>query len=215
MPVKGRGNRDQIVLATQYTFGYSDTDQEVRLVPLALWASDPVQGSLKKFKQTDYIDLHWGHSTSIPEIMQALDALVKQNLNAQTSTLGRMEWLGSESSGMGIAPWGGVGQTETIRFGRPQTEKVSAALEKVAREVGGGVTLVAVACQHYHTRLQIVLTPEQIKAPEDSPLHSRPPVTRINFSALVRRREANVGGVANCDRQVGQNTHTGRARQRQ
>ncbi|KAI0741966.1 norsolorinic acid reductase [Daedaleopsis nitida] len=85
--MKERKNRDQIVLATKYTLGYRNYDPELKLKvnyqgnhrkSLHLSVND----SLKKL-QTDYIDLlylHiWDYSASIPEIMQALDALVKQN----------------------------------------------------------------------------------------------------------------------------------------
>ncbi|KAI0741961.1 norsolorinic acid reductase [Daedaleopsis nitida] len=85
--MKERNNRDQIVLATKFTLGYRNFDPDLKLKVnyqgnhrKSLYLS--VNDSLKKL-QTDYIDIlyvHiWDYSTSIPELMQALDALIKQN----------------------------------------------------------------------------------------------------------------------------------------
>ncbi|KAI1431886.1 norsolorinic acid reductase [Xylaria sp. CBS 124048] len=81
--MKKRGVRDQMVIATKYTTNYrSNHADEIKIncqgnSTKSLHVS--VQQSLKKL-QTDYIDvlyLHWwDYSTSIPEVMQALNQLV-------------------------------------------------------------------------------------------------------------------------------------------
>ncbi|KAK9771224.1 hypothetical protein AB5N19_10948 [Seiridium cardinale] len=80
--MKKRGNRDQIVLATKFTTCFRNGHDEI----LANFAGNgtkslhtSVNASLRKL-QTDYIDLlyvhWWDFSTSIPELMQALNVLV-------------------------------------------------------------------------------------------------------------------------------------------
>ncbi|KAI1853397.1 hypothetical protein JX265_000107 [Neoarthrinium moseri] len=81
--MKKRGLRDQIVLATKFTTNFrSGHDEEITVNftgngTKSLHTS--VNASLRKL-QTDYIDLlyvhWWDFSTSIPELMQALNALV-------------------------------------------------------------------------------------------------------------------------------------------
>ncbi|PIL24928.1 transporter [Ganoderma sinense ZZ0214-1] len=200
---KARGIRDQLVIATKYTIGYKNDDADVKLKvnyqgnhrkSLVL----SVQDSLTKL-QTSYIDLlylHlWDYSTSIPEVMQALDSLVKANKVLYLGISDTPAWLVVKANeyarahgmaqfvvyqglwslttrdlereilpmcraeGMGIAPWGVLGQgkfkTEAeiknrsaVRYNVPQTaeeKSVSAALEKVANEVGNGATLGSIA----------------------------------------------------------------------
>ncbi|KAJ8496076.1 hypothetical protein ONZ51_g1342 [Trametes cubensis] len=182
-----------------------------------------VEDSLAKL-QTTYIDIlyvhWWDYSTSIPEVMQALDALVKANKVLYLGISDTPAWIVVKANeyarahgmaqfvvyqglwcigtrdlereivpmcraeGMGIVPWGVLGQVRTrslakaprscmtrlgpylcwqgkykseaemkartapVRYGMPQTEdekRVSAALEKVAGEVGGGASLASVA----------------------------------------------------------------------
>ncbi|EIW58357.1 norsolorinic acid reductase [Trametes versicolor FP-101664 SS1] len=85
--VAARKNRDELVIATKYTFGYQHHRQDIKLKVnyqgnhrKSLILS--VQDSLEKL-QTSYIDIlyvhWWDYSTSIPELMQALDSLVKSN----------------------------------------------------------------------------------------------------------------------------------------
>ncbi|KAH6659870.1 norsolorinic acid reductase [Truncatella angustata] len=81
--MKKRGNRDQMVVATKYTTCFrAGHDDEIKANftgngTKSLHTS--VNASLRKL-QTDYIDLlyvhWWDFSTSIPELMQALNALV-------------------------------------------------------------------------------------------------------------------------------------------
>ncbi|TBU30605.1 Aldo/keto reductase [Dichomitus squalens] len=245
---KARGIRDQLVIATKYTIGYKNEDPEIQLKvnyqgnhrkSLVL----SVEDSLKKL-QTNYIDLlylHlWDYSTSIPEIMQALDSLVKANKVLYLGISDTPAWIVVKANeyarahgmaqfvvyqglwslatrdlereilpmcraeGMGIAPWGVLGQgkfkTEaeiksrsTLRYNTPQTaeeKSVSAVLEKVANEVGNGVSLGAVAIawalqkspyvfpivggrntqqlEEVIKALDIVLTPEQMKSLEEA-----------------------------------------------
>lgn len=90
--MEARGNRDQIVLATKYTTAYRNYDigpGKPKGAPQTVNYSGnskkslhiSVRASLKKLR-TDYIDLlylhWWDHTTSIEEIMDSLDVLVKQ-----------------------------------------------------------------------------------------------------------------------------------------
>ncbi|KAK7510910.1 NADP-dependent oxidoreductase domain-containing protein [Phyllosticta citriasiana] len=82
--MRERGVRDQMVIATKFTTNYRQGKPEQLKTNFqgnhnkSLRLS--VEASLKKM-QTDYIDLlylhWWDFSTSIPELMQNLDALVK------------------------------------------------------------------------------------------------------------------------------------------
>lgn len=82
-----RGNRDDIVLATKYTTPYKQRKEGPYPGIAVNYAGNgrksmrhSVEESLRKL-QTDYIDilyLHWwDHSTSIPEVMQGLNDLVR------------------------------------------------------------------------------------------------------------------------------------------
>ncbi|EXJ85634.1 aryl-alcohol dehydrogenase AAD14 [Capronia coronata CBS 617.96] len=90
--MEARGNRDQIVLATKYTTPYRNYDigpAKPKGAPQTVNYSGntkkslhlSVRDSLKKLR-TDYLDLvylhWWDHSTSIEEVMDSLDILVKQ-----------------------------------------------------------------------------------------------------------------------------------------
>ncbi|RPD54276.1 norsolorinic acid reductase [Lentinus tigrinus ALCF2SS1-7] len=243
-----RRNRDQMVIATKYTIGIKNVDPEVKIK--ANYQGNhrkslllTVQQSLAQLKTTylDILYLHlWDYSTSIPEVMQALDSLVKANKVLYLGISDTPAWIVTKANdyarehgmaqfvlyqgawnlkerdlereilpmcraeGMGIVPWGLLGQGKfktaaeikgrtAIRYGTPQTEeekKVSLALEKVAREVGQGATLASVAVawallkapyvfpmvggrspaqlEEAMKGLEIVLTPEQIKALEDA-----------------------------------------------
>ncbi|RPD64454.1 Aldo/keto reductase [Lentinus tigrinus ALCF2SS1-6] len=243
--MKARRNRDEIVLATKYTIGYKNTDPKVKLKGnhrKSLVHS--VEDSLKKL-QTSYIDLlylHlWDYSTSIPEIMQALDALVKAGKVLYLGISDTPAWIVVKANeyarahgmaqfvvyqgqwaltmrdlereilpmcraeGMAVAPWGVLGQgfykTEAEikarggmgRYGRGQSAEekaVSTALEKVAAEIGEGVSLCSVAIawalhkapyvfpiaggrkpeqlEEVLKGLEIELTPEQMKTLEDA-----------------------------------------------
>lgn len=80
-----RKNRDQIVLATKYTTFYPSgkNNEKIRVNFQGNHAKSlrvSVEASLKKL-QTDYIDLlyvhWWDHTTSVPEVMQSLNNLVR------------------------------------------------------------------------------------------------------------------------------------------
>ncbi|EXJ92399.1 aryl-alcohol dehydrogenase AAD14 [Capronia epimyces CBS 606.96] len=90
--MESRGNRDQIVIATKYTTPYRNYEigpRQPKGAPQTVNYSGnsrrslhvSVRDSLKKLR-TDYIDLlylhWWDHTTSIEEIMDSLDVLVKQ-----------------------------------------------------------------------------------------------------------------------------------------
>ncbi|CDO76297.1 hypothetical protein BN946_scf184917.g13 [Trametes cinnabarina] len=157
-----------------------------------------VEDSLKKLN-TSYVDLlyvhWWDYSTSIPELMQGLDSLVKANKVLYLGISDTPAWIVVKANeyarahgmaqfvvyqgmwnvgardiereivpmcraeGMGIAPWGVLGQGKFkseeeikarshLRYGLPQTEeekKLSAVLNKIAADVGGGATIASIA----------------------------------------------------------------------
>jgi aryl-alcohol dehydrogenase-like predicted oxidoreductase len=80
-----RGNRDEMVLATKFTTAYQAYKGYDKIIQSnfggtgAKGMKHSVEASLKKLK-TDYIDLLWMHwwdyTTSIPELMHALNDLV-------------------------------------------------------------------------------------------------------------------------------------------
>ncbi|OSD05339.1 norsolorinic acid reductase [Trametes coccinea BRFM310] len=196
-----RDNRDQMVIATKYTIGYMHHRQDVKIKvnyqgnhrkSLVLSLED----SLRKL-QTTYVDLlyvhWWDYSTSIPELMQALDSLVKANKVLYLGISDTPAWIVVKANeyarahgmaqfvvysgiwsigtrdierdivpmcraeGMGVTPWVLSGKYKSeeeiksrdkVRYGMPQTEedkKISAALDRIARSVGGGATIASVA----------------------------------------------------------------------
>ncbi|KAH9914085.1 norsolorinic acid reductase [Epithele typhae] len=202
--MKARDNRDQMVVATKYTFDFKHADEKTKLKvnyqgnhKKSLVHS--FEASLKNL-QTSYIDLFylhmWDYTTSIPEVMQALDVLVKQGKVLYLGISDTPAWIVTKcndyarkhglaqfvvyqgqwnlilrdlereilpmcrAEGMALAPYGVIGggrfKTEdeinarggALRFGAPQTDKekrVSAALARVAKEVGGGASVASVA----------------------------------------------------------------------
>lgn len=86
--MQARGNRDSIVLATKFSWMYhyrmDGVDPGVNINFQGNSAKSlhvSLAASLRKL-QTDYVDVlyvhYWDWSTSIPELMGALDALVRQ-----------------------------------------------------------------------------------------------------------------------------------------
>ncbi|OZJ02102.1 hypothetical protein BZG36_05289 [Bifiguratus adelaidae] len=209
-----RGNRDEMVLATKYTMNYKNYQlaqsehgiganyggNHAKSLHISL------RDSLKKVR-TDYIDIlyvhYWDYTTSVEEMMQSLDAVVKSGKVLYLGISDTPAWIVSKANqyardhaltpfviyqglwnvmardfeadiipmcieeGMALAPFGTAGSgrfkskavieerqknNELIRSfpGKgegitPAEEKVSAALEKVAQEVGGSITSVAIA----------------------------------------------------------------------
>jgi aryl-alcohol dehydrogenase-like predicted oxidoreductase len=84
--MKKRGVRDQMVIATKYTTSFRAGHPDSEIIANSTGngtksLNTSVAASLRKL-QTDYIDLlyvhWWDYSTSIPELMQALNVLVTQ-----------------------------------------------------------------------------------------------------------------------------------------
>ncbi|EPS45968.1 hypothetical protein H072_48 [Dactylellina haptotyla CBS 200.50] len=85
--VEQRGNRSEMVIATKFTTGYRYQDMGKRAVLVNSVGNsvknlhESVKLSLKNLR-TDYIDLLWVHwwdySTTVEELMQALNILVQQ-----------------------------------------------------------------------------------------------------------------------------------------
>lgn len=82
--MKERGVRDQMVVATKFTTCYPDPANAPRLKTNYAGNSTKslrlsLEASLKKL-QTDYIDVlyvhWWDFTTSVPELMQSLNAVV-------------------------------------------------------------------------------------------------------------------------------------------
>ncbi|OZJ03819.1 hypothetical protein BZG36_03812 [Bifiguratus adelaidae] len=208
--MEGRGIRDQIALATKYTNAhkqYQIKDSEHAICANyggnhALHIS--VRDSLQKLR-TDYMDIlyvHlWDYTTSVEEVMQSLDVMVKSGKVLYLGISDTPAWIVSKANqyarahaltpfavhqglwnvmvrdfereiipmcveeGLALAPWGTAGSgrfkpkavieqrkknNEPIRSFTgeevtAQEEKVSAALEKIGREVGGSITSVAIA----------------------------------------------------------------------
>ncbi|KAF8582509.1 aryl-alcohol dehydrogenase AAD14 [Ramaria rubella] len=210
--MEGRGIRDQIVLATKYTISHKQHEiartgqgigsnyggNHIKSLHIAL------RDSLRKLK-TDYIDIlyvhWWDYTTSLEEMMRALDDVARTGKVHYLGICNAPAWIVSKANqyardhaltpfviyqgrwnvmirdmerdiipmcideGMAIAPWGAVGQGrfkskdeiegrkrsgEIIRsyYGEGQSaleEKVSAALEKVGKELDASITAVALA----------------------------------------------------------------------
>lgn len=207
-----RGVRDEMVIATKFstnyrTYKYRETGQ----LPVNFSGNSAksihisLRDSLKKLR-TDYIDilyLHWwDYTTSIEEIMHALDSVVKSGKVLYLGISDTPAWIVSSANryarehglaqfviyqgqwsimirdfeheiipmcrheGMALAPWGALGSgkfqskkqmeerkkaNESLRsFFSDGTQnerevKISAALEKVAGELGEDITVTAVA----------------------------------------------------------------------
>ncbi|TXT08606.1 hypothetical protein VHUM_02734 [Vanrija humicola] len=200
-----RGNRDQIVLATKYTTPYKFRAGTQFPGSQVNYAGNhkkslrvSVEDSLRKLR-TDYIDIlyvhWWDYSTSIQEVMQSLNDLVRSGKVLYLGVSDTPAWIVSAANeyarahglaqfviyqglwslierdlerdiipmarayGMAVAPWGvlGRGKFKTpdelkararLRANEQPTEKeleLSAALLKVAEEVGGGAAPAGVA----------------------------------------------------------------------
>ncbi|ODO05817.1 hypothetical protein I350_04878 [Cryptococcus amylolentus CBS 6273] len=187
-----RGIRDEIVLATKYsTLGLDRNEGKFEGIAANYCGNHKknlrltVESSLKKLR-TDYIDLlyvhWWDYSTSIPELMQSLNDVVKSGKVLYlgiSDTPGNLDRLSGQrglwnvgtrdlerdiipmcrANGMGLAPWGTLGQGKfkspeelqkqsSWRGGAPPSDKdikVSKALQEVADEVGGGIRPANVA----------------------------------------------------------------------
>lgn len=103
--------------------------------------------------------------------------------------------------GMGIAPWGAVGQgkyksaeeiknrKEEVRYGGQTDEevKISGVLEKVAKEIGNGVSLQAVAlawASEFNKTFHFSVTPLTIPLSSNSAKERLPPSDRFVASPL-------------------------------
>ncbi|WVQ77127.1 hypothetical protein IAR50_006810 [Cryptococcus sp. DSM 104548] len=200
-----RGIRDEIVLATKYTsYGLDRKEGKFQGIGVNYCGNHKknlrltVESSLKKLR-TDYIDLlyvhWWDYSTSIPELMQSLNDIVKSGKVLYLGISDTPAWIVSQANeyarqnglaqfvvyqglwnvgvrdlerdiipmcranGMGLAPWGALGQGKfkspdelqnrsKWRGGAPPSEKdikISKALHEVAQEIGGGAGVTGVA----------------------------------------------------------------------
>lgn len=82
-----RKNRDQMVIATKFTTGWQAYKGHDKIIQANFGGNNKkslhlsLRDSLKKL-QTDYIDIlyvhWWDYTTSIPELMDSLDEVVKQ-----------------------------------------------------------------------------------------------------------------------------------------
>ncbi|KAG0141276.1 hypothetical protein CROQUDRAFT_674190 [Cronartium quercuum f. sp. fusiforme G11] len=104
--MKERGNRDEIVLATKYTAYYKNEEPASKIrvnyggngkKSLILSLED----SLNKL-QTNYIDIlyvhWWDYTTSVEELMQSLDALVKKGKVLYLGASGIPAWIVSKAN---------------------------------------------------------------------------------------------------------------------
>jgi aryl-alcohol dehydrogenase-like predicted oxidoreductase len=211
--VKARGNRDQLVIATKFTTQYRAYELG-KVIKASNYQGNgrkslhvSLKDSLRKL-QTDYIDLlylhWWDFTTSIPEIMDSLDNLVKSGKVLYLGVSDTPAWIVSAANTyatshgktpfsvyqgkwsildrdferdiipmarhfqMALCPWNVMGggklktaaqiearkkehgkATRSMMGTSEQSElevKMSAALEKVAKEVGvESITAVAIA----------------------------------------------------------------------
>lgn len=104
--MKERGNRDQLVIATKFTSFYRSNDPSIKIrvnyggnATKSLRLS--VEDSLKKL-QTNYIDilyLHWWDwTTSIEEVMQSLNNLVKEGKVLYLGVSDTPAWIVSKAN---------------------------------------------------------------------------------------------------------------------
>lgn len=133
--MKKRNNRDQIVLATKYTMAYrilhnknEHTINSVGNGNKSLHLS--FAASLKKL-QTDYIDLlyvhWWDHFTSVEELMQSLNTLVRQ---------GKVLYLGiSDSPAWFVSKCNQYARDHGLRPFSVYQGKYNAAIRDMEREV--------------------------------------------------------------------------------
>lgn len=202
-----RGNRDEMVIATKFTtnyrsYKYRGTEQ----ISINFGGNSAkslhvtIRDSLKKLR-TDYIDIlyvhWWDYTTSIEELMHALDGVVKSGKVLYLGVSDTPAWIVASANryardnglaqfviyqglwnvmlrdfereiiplckyeGMALAPWGALGSgkfqskkqieaRKAANEGRSgelteQEVKMSAALEKVAGELGDGISVTAVA----------------------------------------------------------------------
>ncbi|KAK3318643.1 norsolorinic acid reductase [Apodospora peruviana] len=126
--MKKRGNRDQMVIATKFSTNFRG---RAGVEPNEIMANFSGNGTKSLHKlQTDYIDLV-NFSTSIPELMQSLGAMVKSGKVLYLGISDTPAWVVSKANqyardhgmrqfnreiipmardeGMAIAPWGALG----------------------------------------------------------------------------------------------------------
>lgn len=207
--MENRGNRDEMIIATKFTTNYrSYKYRGTERIAVNFGGNSTkslhvsVHDSLKKLR-TDYIDIlyvhWWDYTTSVEELMHALDNIVKSGKVLYLGVSDVPAWIVASANryardhglaqfvvyqgqwnimlrdfereiiplckyeGMALAPWGTLGSgrfqtkkqiearkaaNEGIRHSTEQTEqelKISAALEKVAEEIGEDVSITAVA----------------------------------------------------------------------
>ncbi|KZO93376.1 Aldo/keto reductase [Calocera viscosa TUFC12733] len=202
-----RGNRDEFVIATKFSVGHRKAREDAKIYvnfagnnkkSLHLLLRD----SLEKL-QTDYVDIlyihWWDYGSSVPEVMRALDDIVKTGKVLSLGISDTPAWIVASANqyakcnglnqfvvyqdqwscmqrdlerdilpmchaeGMAIAPWGVLasGKFRTapqlakrleegaMRYGAQELtdneQKMSAALEKVANQLGEAVSLASVA----------------------------------------------------------------------
>ncbi|OAA76996.1 norsolorinic acid reductase [Akanthomyces lecanii RCEF 1005] len=104
--MKRRGNRDEMVISTKYTTAFVPRDADARIkINLNGCGSKSLQASvaasLEKL-QTHYIDLlyvhWWDYSTSIPELMQALNSLVVSGKVLYLGISDAPAWIASKAN---------------------------------------------------------------------------------------------------------------------
>ncbi|EJT97331.1 Aldo/keto reductase [Dacryopinax primogenitus] len=204
-------NRDELVIATKYSIGYNTHERKAKTYvnytgnhKKSLVLS--LRASLEKLK-TSYVDIlyvhWWDYSTSIPELMRALDDVVKSGQVLYLGISDTPAWIVTKANeyarahaltpfviyqgewscmkrdferdilpmcmheGMAVAPWGVIAggrlrtqaqlaqrikQGGNLRFGMNELseneKKMSAALEKVANDIGGDASLANVAISY-------------------------------------------------------------------
>jgi len=205
--MKARKNRDEMVIATKFSIGYRKARDDLKIyINFAGNGKKSMRLSLRdslEKLQTDYVDMlyvhWWDYSCSVPEVMRALDDLVKTGKVLYLGISDTPAWIVASADqyarcnglspfviyqgewscmkrdferdilpmcyaeGMAIAPWGVLASGKfrtaadlkkrleegTMRYGSQELneneKKMSAALEKVANELGQDVSLASVA----------------------------------------------------------------------